>query len=400
VAAEKLESSASSQVDPIVVAGYDFSALGSLVDVAGGPGNLLAAILTANPRLRGVLFDLPAVIAHARSQGPLRAPALAARAELLAGDMFATIPAGQDAYLLKWILHDWSDTDTLRILSRCRQAATPGTLLLVVETIVSADRTSRTAIRESFLQAAAFVARDSELATLQGALDDMMRTCGSAWLVGGESGVGKSRLLEEVRTEALIRGAQVLRSQAKNSGGAPYQAIREILRALCLQVDLTDEQASCLLPLLPDLPTLLRRPVAEPPPLDAKATQERLLRTIEAAIARIWQPTVLLLEDIQSAAVEVILTLSHLTRRIGKLPIVLIASYRDDEAPWVPSALPTMDLLKLRRFDRATVAALSESMLGAVGRQPELVELLLRETEGHSRHFYNEPRTYSHPHPA
>src|SRR5207244_1642758 len=70
------------------------------------------------------------------------------------------------------------------------------------------------AIRESFLQAAQLVGRDPELARLSTAIIDMMTGKGSAWLVGGESGVGKSRLLEEVRARALIRGALVLRGQA------------------------------------------------------------------------------------------------------------------------------------------------------------------------------------------
>ncbi len=238
-------------------------------------------------------------------------------------------------------------------------------------------------IRESFLQAAAFVAREKEVEELVAALDDALGGRGSSWLVGGESGVGKSRLLEEVRIQALIRGAQVLRGHALTiGGGSPYHVLREVLRALCLQVDLSDHEASVLRALIPDLADLLERPVHEAPRLDAKATQEQLLRVIAEVFTYIHVPTVLLLEDIQWAGIESILAIGRLTRNLRKRPIVVIASYRDDEAPWVPSALPAMEVVKLSRFDRESIAALSESMLGPDGCQQELVDLLQRETEG------------------
>lgn len=238
-------------------------------------------------------------------------------------------------------------------------------------------------IRESFLQAAAFVAREKEVGELVTALDEALGGRGSSWLVGGESGVGKSRLLDEVRVQALIRGAQVLRGHALTiGGGSPYHVLRDVLRALCLQVDLSDHEASVLRALIPDLADLLERPVHGVPRLDAKATQEQLLRVIAEVFTHIQVPTVLLLEDIQWAGIESIIALGRLTRNLRKRPIVVIASYRDDEAPWVPSALPAMEVVKLSRFDRDSIAALSESMLGPDGCQQELVDLLQRETEG------------------
>jgi SAM-dependent methyltransferase len=117
-----------------VIPAYDFSAIHKLVDVAGGHGSLLAAILKANPRLTGVLFDLPSVIDGARKKGHLAQ--LASRCELVAGDFFTGVPEGADAYLLKHIIHDWSDESAIRILRNCRKAMRPGGRLLLIEMVI------------------------------------------------------------------------------------------------------------------------------------------------------------------------------------------------------------------------------------------------------------------------
>lgn len=122
--------------NPAIASAYDFSAIGKLVDVAGGRGSLLAAILEANPHLRGTLFDLPMVIAEAREELTLRAPNIAARLTFSEGSFFEAVPEGGDAYLLKWILHDWQDADADRILSNCRRAMAPGARLLLVEIVI------------------------------------------------------------------------------------------------------------------------------------------------------------------------------------------------------------------------------------------------------------------------
>jgi eukaryotic-like serine/threonine-protein kinase len=89
-------------------------------------------------------------------------------------------------------------------------------------------------IRESYLQAAHFVGRERELGQLKTALDDVLQNKGSAWLIGGESGVGKSRLIEEIRTLALVQGALVLNGQGVAEGGLSYQMWLNPLRRLIL----------------------------------------------------------------------------------------------------------------------------------------------------------------------
>jgi len=116
---------------------YDFSAVRTVADVGGAHGVLLAAVLRANPAARGILFDLPHVIATARDV--IAAEGLADRCELVSGDFFAAVPDGADLHLLKQIVHDWDDERATRLLSNCHRALTSGGKLLLVEMVVPAD---------------------------------------------------------------------------------------------------------------------------------------------------------------------------------------------------------------------------------------------------------------------
>lgn len=114
---------------PGVVQAYDFSGARHVVDVAGGAGSLLKAVMEANPHLEGTLFDLPAGIESAQTA---RDGALV-RAQLVAGDVFESVPTGGDIYLLRHVLNDFNDADSLRILANVRQAMEPCAKLLVLE---------------------------------------------------------------------------------------------------------------------------------------------------------------------------------------------------------------------------------------------------------------------------
>lgn len=237
-------------------------------------------------------------------------------------------------------------------------------------------------IRESFLQAAAFVGRAADLAQLRGALDQALAGQGSAWLVGGESGVGKSRLLEELRTEALVAGALVVRGQGVEGGGVPYQLWRHPLRRLALGADLSDHDAGILKDLVPDIGALLGRAVPDAPMLEGVARRQRLADTIARLLRRQRQPVLLLLEDLQWA--DESLDPLHGVLRAADTPLLVLGSYRDDERPDLPTRLPGARILKLGRLSPEDVAGLSAAMLGAAGRQPEVVALLARETEGNA----------------
>jgi hypothetical protein len=117
-----------------IVQSYDFSSMGVLMDVGGGEGVLLAAILAANPALRGVLFDQPHVVNGANEL--LERAGVADRCEVVSGSFFEAVPGGADAYLLKSIVHDWDDIATVKILRACRAAIANSGRLLVVEPII------------------------------------------------------------------------------------------------------------------------------------------------------------------------------------------------------------------------------------------------------------------------
>jgi hypothetical protein len=111
---------------------YDFSEARRVVDIGGGHGALLAALLRAHPTMTGTLFDLPSVVAGAESV----LSEIGERARAVAGDFFDEAPAGADLYVMKSVLHNWDDTDALRILSTCRAAMAADARLLVIERVV------------------------------------------------------------------------------------------------------------------------------------------------------------------------------------------------------------------------------------------------------------------------
>jgi hypothetical protein len=119
-----------------VALAYDFSRFGTLVDVGGAHGHLLATILRRHRRLRGILYDQPQVVAGAAASGFITARAVADRCTVQGGDFFVEVPTGADAYLMKYIIHDWNDEQCAGILSRCRDAMAPGGRMLVVEHVI------------------------------------------------------------------------------------------------------------------------------------------------------------------------------------------------------------------------------------------------------------------------
>jgi predicted O-methyltransferase YrrM len=97
----------------------------------------VAGVLQANPDMRGILFDMPEVVATA--QRLLQQAGVADRCKVMGGDFFEAVPAGSDLYVLKFILHDWTDDQCIRILQNCRRAMAPGGRVLIVEYAVPED---------------------------------------------------------------------------------------------------------------------------------------------------------------------------------------------------------------------------------------------------------------------
>lgn len=138
----------SDTVSAAVTEVYDFSQAKKIVDVGGGHGGLLAAILGANPAAQGIVFDLPEVVAGAWDR--LQAEGLTDRCELVGGDFFAAAPVGGDVYVLKSIIHDWDDARALAILKNVRAAINEGGRLLLVETVIPPADSGQEAVLPKF----------------------------------------------------------------------------------------------------------------------------------------------------------------------------------------------------------------------------------------------------------
>ncbi|WP_054813527.1 methyltransferase [Nocardia arizonensis] len=132
-----MTSIASMSVEPLL-RGFDFARFDTVVDVGGGEGRFLAEILRRTPRSRGILFDLPEVVAGAPAR--LAEMGVADRCEIRAGSFFDEVPAGGDAYVLKHVVHDWDEERIAAILRTLRAAMSPRARLLLIELVLPEHR--------------------------------------------------------------------------------------------------------------------------------------------------------------------------------------------------------------------------------------------------------------------
>jgi len=122
------------QANEAIHAAYSFAGINKIVDVGGGHGGLITSILKRNPTMRGILFDSPQVIEGAKTR--IAESGVADRCKLIGGDFFQSVPSGGDAIILKWIIHDWTDEQSIAILKNCQQALPETGKLILVEAVV------------------------------------------------------------------------------------------------------------------------------------------------------------------------------------------------------------------------------------------------------------------------
>lgn len=122
------------RVTQALISAYDFSLFRKIMDVGGGNGTLIAAIVAAHPNVRGVVFDLPRGSAEAPQK--LADAGVAASCEVIAGDFFRSVPEGADGYILKFIIHDWDDEQSLAILKNCHKAMHQTSKVLLFERVM------------------------------------------------------------------------------------------------------------------------------------------------------------------------------------------------------------------------------------------------------------------------
>jgi hypothetical protein len=131
--AERLQAEGTRRSADTVARVYDFSAAQTVIDIGGGAGELLSAILRPNPGTRGILFDLPHVAKAARATVDQK---VASRCEFVGGDFLKAVPSGGDVYVLKYIIHDWDDARSVSIMTNCRKAMAGRGRLLLIEDLV------------------------------------------------------------------------------------------------------------------------------------------------------------------------------------------------------------------------------------------------------------------------
>ena len=239
------------------------------------------------------------------------------------------------------------------------------------------------AVRESFLQSSQFVGREADFEQLQEALLDAKQKQGSLLMVKGEAGVGKSRLLDELRTLALVEGMGVVHGQAISDVGLPYQIWRDVVRRLVLLSTVTDEQASVLIEIAPDIGHLLNREIIPAPQLSETAQKERLIDVIGQLIMGQNTPILLIMEDLHWS-IDSLEPIAQVGDKLEGLPLCIVGSYRTDEQPNIIEKLPSAKQLTLNRLSHDEIVALSVSMIGAAANQPGVIDLIERETEGNT----------------
>lgn len=236
------------------------------------------------------------------------------------------------------------------------------------------------AIRDSFLQRAPFIGRDNELEHLKNALHRATDFEGSVWLIGGEIGVGKSRFLDELRIQALVQGVQVLRGQSVQDA-TPYTLWRDPLRWLVMNTKIHELDAAILKAILPNIDALVGYDVPDIPAADGISSQQRLQSTVTSLFQRQGYPLLILLEDVQWSP-ESWSIIAALSEMALDLPLVVVASYRSDEAPDLNVQIPNAKHIVLERLSENNITRLSLAMLGEGGLQAEIIEFLQTQTEG------------------
>jgi serine/threonine protein kinase/tetratricopeptide (TPR) repeat protein len=242
--------------------------------------------------------------------------------------------------------------------------------------------------RERFLGATRFIGRERELARLRAILDydlkgdDPQRP--RLWLISGESGVGKSRLLDEFRTFALVKGWNVVRGTAKADANSAFQLWLTPLRALLVQIpDLTPLEVSLLAALIPDIGTLTDVTPLPFAPVATADAEHRLYNVIASLLTRVSDPTLIILDDMQWAGASLTL-LDHLLPILPNTRVTIIGAYRHDEAPDLLMRFPNAVDMHLSPLRHVEIAELSAALVGQNRLAPHLIDRLARETEGNA----------------
>jgi len=235
------------------------------------------------------------------------------------------------------------------------------------------------AVRDSFLKTARFVGRQDEFAQLRNGLRDTQEKQGSSWVISGESGVGKSRLIQELRIQAMVEGYQVLTGRGVENGGL-FRVFRDILAPLLLSTPVTTHQTALLSSVVPDAPRLTKHDISTFP----KDQEGQIDTIIKDIILQQNQPMLIILEDIHWAT-ESLALIRDIQKAIYNRPIMLVCTYRSDEDPYLYGKLSSdTHHITLGRFTKTESTQLVQNMLGQVGQKSHILRLLDENAEGNA----------------
>ncbi len=235
--------------------------------------------------------------------------------------------------------------------------------------------------QRSLVAAARLVGRTRERAQLREALARARRGHGGVVAVTGDSGVGKSRLIDDLRTHALVTGFAVMVGGEVAAGGGAYQAWQEPVRLLALEAAPGAAVPWPLLALVvPDVGELIGAGPLAPPPMDPQTLQVMLFGAVEALVRAARGPTLILLEDLHWAGPESLALLGAMTRVAAQAPLLVVATARTEAAAAVRG--PGVEVVALAPLERRELAELATAVLGPLGDRADLVELLHHGTGG------------------
>ncbi len=235
--------------------------------------------------------------------------------------------------------------------------------------------------RRRFSFARPCIGRRQELERFEGLLDELERGQGRVILIEGESGLGKTRLVEELRLSAWRRGLLAAWGQASEVTTGAYLPWVEIWRRLALETPIDDDAFASLQVVISNLPELLERPPTSAPASDETAAQDRLFLAVSALFQSLPKATVVVLEDLQWADTGSVDLLRWLAQRAAAWRVLVVATLRPEEPA------PVIDLRAVERMVLAPLAAgdvdrLVRSLLGRETVDRELAEHVEREAEG------------------
>ncbi|MEO1291184.1 MAG: AAA family ATPase [Chloroflexota bacterium] len=254
--------------------------------------------------------------------------------------------------------------------------------LMALRTLTNDTVGTTIEVREGLLQSVRMMGRNDEITTLDTAFKESLNEKGCVWLVGGEAGTGKSRLVDELRIRALVRGALVMRGQTITEASQPFQLWRNVISRLILEVDLDPLEASVLKPIVDNIERLAKmETVDDAPTIGAVTTYNRLLEVVSDILKRITRPILIILEDIHLAR-ESLDLLRQVVPLTDNKTLMIVCTYRTNEAPQLLDELSDMNYLDLQSLTASAIKAYIDAILTNKTNLHAIVDLLQHETDG------------------